>query len=108
MILKLFVATKNQSLINKDNLDITPERPYSFHPSNPRHKVFFCYDEPHYYKNITSHIRDKVVKLPDGHLFSIDDYQKVLDTRGFFEITEGHHLKQKQLDAKGKVFESSK
>ena len=59
------------------------------------------YDHIHTYKNLASHIRDKIVKLPDGHLFSIDDFQEALDTRGFHEISEGHHLRQIQLDAKG-------
>ena len=74
---------------------------YSRHPCDQSVKVYFLFDHIHCYKNLASHIRDKIVKLPDGQLFSIADFQEAIDKRGFFEISEGQHLKQKQLDATG-------
>ena len=93
---------RNQSLIKKDQLDISHTgKPYSRHPCDPSVKVYFTFDHIHGVKNLASHIRDKIVKLPDGQLFSIADFQEAIDKRGFFEISQGGHLKQSDLDAQG-------
>ena len=97
----IYIGPRNQGLTRKDQLDISPAAPYSRHPCDHNVKVYFGYDHIHTLKNLASHVRDKVVKLPDGHEFTIQDFQEALDTRGFFEVSEGHHLKQKQLDASG-------
>ena len=39
--------------------------------------------------------------LPSGQVFTKADFQDLLDKRGSSEICMGHHLKQKQLSAKG-------
>ena len=97
-----FLGPRNQGLIKKDQLDVSHTgKPYSRHPCDPTVKVYFTFDHLHCYKNCASHIRDKIVKLPDGQLFSIADFQEAIDERGFFEISKGGHLKQKALDAQG-------
>ena len=95
------IGPRNQSLLKKNQLDITEQAPFSRHPCDPTVKVYFLYDHIHTFKNLASHMRDKIVRLPDEQLFSKADFQEAIDERGFFEISEGHHLKQKALDATG-------
>ena len=83
------------------NFNITPEKPYIVHPCDPQLKLFFGYDEIHLFKTFASHIRDDNCKLPDGTIFTIQEFQQLLDNRGSSEFTMGQHLHQKQLSAKG-------
>ena len=92
-------GSRNQGLVKE--LNVTPTSPYSPHPCDPTIKVYFAFDHLHSFKNLASHIRKKETKLPDGQIFTIDNFKKVLDTRGFFEISVGHHLKEKALVASG-------
>ena len=86
----------------QDNFNITPKKPYITHPCDPQLKLFFGYDELHLFKSFANHIRDDTCMLPDGSLFSIQEFQDLLDKRGSSsEFTLGQHLHQKQLSAKG-------
>ena len=92
-------GSRNQGLVKQ--MYITPKSPFTIHPCDPTIRVYFIYDHLHIYKNLASHIRKKQTQLPDGQVFTIDHFQQVLKKRGFFEISEGQHLKEKALTAAG-------
>ena len=95
------LGSKNQSLFNEDNFDISPEFPYIQHPCDPSLKFFITYDHIHLLKTQCNHLRDDDCKLPDGTIFNKDYFQDLLDKRDSSEFGMGRHLKHEQLFCKG-------
>ena len=92
---------KNRGMCNAENLNITTTAPFIKHPRDASFKVYWTFDPVHLYKSAVNHIRDDQCKLPSGTIFSVADFQELLDIRGSAEISIGSHLTQQQLSARG-------
>ena len=92
---------KNRGLCNAEKLNITVQAPYIEHPRDPSIKVYWTFDPIHLLKSAVNHLRDDQCQLPSGTIFSISDFQELLDRRGSAEISIGSHLTQQQLSARG-------
>ena len=94
---------KNRALINSKNLNITPNQPYFSHPNNSDLKVHFAFDSIHLLKSLASHVRDDYCMLSENIVFTIDDFQHALDSRGVSEIAIGRKLTPKKIYATGQT-----
>ena len=92
---------KNRGMCNAEKLNITSDAPYIKHPRDSSFKVYWTFDPIHLLKSAVNHLRDDLCQLPSGTIFSIADFQELLDIRGSAEICIGSHLTQQQLSAKG-------
>ena len=89
---------RNMSLINKDNLNLSPQKPDFPHPADENLKMRFCFDFVHLLKSLGRHIRTDICMLPCGALFTVADFQELIDSC-MSEI--GFPFKQIDLDAEG-------
>ena len=90
---------KNMALINQ--LNITPNKPYSIHPCNDQIKVFFTFDFVHIFKNFGSHLRDDFCLLPDGDEFTISEFHDIINARGPSELANADLFDLTDLNIEG-------